>query len=256
LKIRKDMDNNTKALIIGGIVAVLLVGGLWVLSNTELFSGTENPSQNNGTILQNNKEKGTLVLSITDAAVDMGTISAVSMTIDKVYVHSKAQGWVTVLKAPQSFSLLTLKSSGRAALLAKIDIAADTYDQAWLHISNVTITEAGKVKEALLPSNDFKMEGSIKVENNTNSIAKFDILADQSIHKTSKGEFVFAPVIKFESRINATISFDSNNFVTISDGNLVSSTTAGMNVDGQVKTNFQLDPKKELEIKNGVIEIK
>lgn len=246
-----------KGLIIGAIViiALLAVGGWWWMmygANANVADINSNQNTNTGSTA-----KGTVYFNFKDAALNMGTVSAVNMTVDKVYVHSATEGWVTVASNPQTFSLLAIKESGKAALMAKVDLPAGTYDQVWFHVTALSVTETGKTaKPATLPATDFKMQGVVKVLANTISTATFDILADQSIYKTDKGEFIFMPVVQFESRSKATVNLDSNNMVDITAGNVDASTSSGMDINGEVKANFKVDLTQKLEIKEGVISLK
>ncbi len=243
--------------ILTGLVVVLVVvvaGVGWALyanmhanSQNGQYGATQNTTAPN---------QGKVYVGVTDAAANMGAVTAVNMTVDKVYLHSQAQGWVTVSSTPQTVDLLALHSAKSTALLAQTNVAADTYDQIWFHVASVKVTESGKVKTATLPSNDFKMNTAIVVAENAATSAKADVLADQSLHETSSGEVVFAPVVTFESRSNAAVTVDANNMENISGGTVDSSTTAGMDIDGTVKTNFKLDANTNLQINNGIINIK
>ena len=249
---------NNKGLIIGIIVVVVaaLIGGWWWMMSGANTGQISNNTNQTGTQNTNNAE-GTLYVNFTDAAVNMGNVSTVNMTVDKVYVHSQTQGWVTVSTTPQTFSLLALKAAGKTAVMAKTNVKADTYDQVWFHMTAVAITETGKTaKQATLPSADFKMAGAVKVVNGASSTATLDVLADQSIYKTDKGEFIFAPVVEFEGRQSATVNVDADNMATITNGMVNSNTTAGMDINGEVKANFKLDLNSKIEINGGVISVK
>lgn len=251
---------NNKVIIILVILAVLILGGVWYLmSNTNntnyATTGTENG------ITQTNQNQttanGTLYVTLTDATADMTGITAVNMTVDKVEVFSgSAQAWTTLSQSTQTFNLLDLKARGQAALLAQVNVPADTYSQVRLHVAKILVTEYGKVKEAKMPSGELKIMTNVKVNDSSSSVAKFDVMADKSMHKTGSGEFIFAPVVKFDSSSNASVNVDSNNMVTASGGNVDSSVNAGMDVDGSMKADFQLDPKAKLNINaGGVINI-
>ena len=241
---------NNKALVIGAIVAVALAAGAWgvIINGNVAYFNNQNNNQNQ------DSQHGTLYMSITDDGINMGNVSAVTMTVDKVYIHSQAQGWVDVsYSSPQTFSLLELKASEKSKLMAKAVVFADTYDQVWFHVANVAVTESGQVKTAAMPSNDVKMNVAVKVMGNTDSTADVDIMADQSLHKDANGQFIFAPVVKFESRSNASVNIDANNLLTISGGSIDSSVNSGMDANGEVKANFKLDSEQKLEIKNNII---
>jgi len=241
-----------RGIIIGAVVVVVLaLGGWYLLNNMPVNTSSNGENQNNGS-----QANGTIILSVTDAAANMGTITNVDMSVDRVYLHSAAQGWVLVSQSAQTFSLLDLKSEGQLALLANIDVAVDTYDQVWLHITGVKVTQAGKVIDATMPTGDFKVSGVMKVYENTTSTATIDVLADESLFVTDTKAIVFAPVVKFESRSNATATVDANNMVVISGGTIDASVNAGMDVSGEVKTNFKIDADSVLQINDGVLEIK
>ncbi len=248
---------STTATVVWVVVALVVIGGLlWWWSSRNYPSSNENPSYQTPPPAANAPANGTVYLSFSDAAVNMNSISAVNMTVDKAYLHSQTQGWVTVSETPQTFNLLALKAKGKEALFGNVQVQEDTYDQVWFHVSSIKVTESSKVKEATMPSADFKMDGTVKVVGNENSEVNLDVLVSQSLHKTDQGEFVFTPVVNLTSHSNATVSVDSNNLVTVSDGNSDSDVKAGMDVDGTVKSNFQLDLNTNLEIKSGAINIK
>ena len=186
----------------------------------------------------------------------MGAVSAIDMTVDKVEMHSEAQGWVTVSETTKTFDLLELKSKSRAELLAKADVTADTYKQVRFHVKSIIVTESGQKREAKIPSNEFRMNGVVKVVGNADTSAKFDVLADQSLHKTGNGEYIFAPVVKFESRSSATINVAADDTVTVMGGSTDENSKAGMDINGEVKVNFQLNLNSNLEIVGGVIKVK
>ena len=239
-----------KGIVIGVAVVVVavIVGGVWWLA------AVNSPAGQNA---KNNLTTGTIYASFTDAAANMGNVTAVDMTVDKFYLHSQTQGWVTVSSSPQTFSLLALNASNQSQLMGQANVPVDTYDQVWFHASGVVITETGKAPvNAVLPSGDFKMVGIVKVNKGGVSTVNLDVFADQSLHKTDKGVYVFAPVVNFESRENPTVAVNANNIITIADGLVDSNTSAGMDIDGQVKSDFKLSNSSVLQINNGVINIK
>jgi len=243
-----------KTLIIVIVIVLALLGigtyYVFVTNSASTVSQMENNSNNT-----QNQAKGTLYFTVTDAAADMQNVTAVNATIDKVEVFSNIQGWVTVSTTPKTFSLLELKAKSQAELLAKADVDADTYSQVRLHVARILVTESGEVKEAKMPSSELKINTRVMVNGNTDSVARFDIMADKSMHKTGKGEFIFAPVIKFDSSSDATVNIDSNNVVNVTGGKIDASVNVGMNVDGEMKSDFMLDSKLDIKINSGVIEL-
>ncbi|OGZ69217.1 MAG: hypothetical protein A3D44_00830 [Candidatus Staskawiczbacteria bacterium RIFCSPHIGHO2_02_FULL_42_22] len=256
------MDNKTIITLVVVIGALVLLGGGYLLYTNMSTDTQGNYSVNNDTNQnvneQNNQNQatGTLYVTITDAAANMGSVSAVSMTVDKVEVYNNAQGWITVSSTPKTFNLLELKAKSQAMLVASADVPVNSYNQIRVSASKILVTEAGKVKEAAMPSGQITFETNMVVYGNTNSVARVDVLADKSLHKTKDGSFIFAPVITFDSSSNATVIVDTNNVVTVSGGAINPTIHVGMNVGGEMKTNFQLDQSLELLINGPVIELK
>ncbi len=204
----------------------------------------------------NGAAKGKVVFSITDAAASMQGVTDVRMTVDKIEMHSAAEGWVTVSNDTKTFNLLVLKANGTAQLATETNVAVGTYDQIRVHVQKIVVVKNGTSAEATLPSHELKLNGNFIVTANTTESIKLDVIADQSLHVTGKGKFIFAPVIKLESRSNATVQVGSDGSVTISGGKVNSNTMAGMDLKGEEKEGFQLDANSNLDINNeGAIEL-
>jgi len=71
-----------------------------------LVAGCTQPQNNNNN--QNGDSSGTMLLAVTHAAADMGSVSSVRMTVDRVRVYSQTEGWVTVSSTPKTYDLLAL----------------------------------------------------------------------------------------------------------------------------------------------------
>jgi hypothetical protein len=81
-------------------------------------------------------------------------------------------------------------------------------------------------------------------------------LADKSLHTTGKGEYIFAPVVKTESKSSAEVSVDTSGTVIIIGGHTDGVNTLGMDLDGSMKLNFQLSANQKLSIDtNNVIKL-
>lgn len=227
------------------VIAVLVVGGVLV------FSSGDSGSQEDTT--------GTVYFSITDAAADMSTISEVEMNVDSVQLHSQSDGWVDAGDDDKSFRLLELDANGETKLYTKADVAARTYDQIRLVVDGVQVSESENgtsSQETTLPSDEITITGNVVVEENATSSVTLDVMADQSLHVTDEGEYVFAPVISVESRSNATVTVGENDTVTVTGGNVTTDIVVGADVDGTMKSNFKLDSSSGINIgSGGTIEI-
>jgi hypothetical protein len=219
---------------------VLVIGGLWWgLSNRQSSSPSTSASP---TPTAGANAQGRVIFQVTDpGTASVQGATAIMMTVDKVEVHSTAQGWVTVSNTARQYDLLQLKQSGAAMLLADANVAAGTYDQVRLDISKVEVTANGKVSQAKLPSNTLKIVGNLTVGANQTSTASLDFMADKSLHLTGNGTYILAPVVRLQTKDNATVNVDANNAVTISAGATETDETVGTDVNGDTKANFQLN---------------
>ena len=164
---------------------------------------------------------------------------------------------MTVSTTPRVYNLLVLNAENRSELLADANIKAGTYDQIRLMVDSISVkTKTGAVKEAKLPSGELKINTRLVVNANETSSANFDFLADKSLHVTGNGSYIFAPVVKFETRSSADVSVSVDSTVKITGGRSDDQNTVGMDVDGTIKLNFQISGNQKLNIDgNGIIKL-
>src|SRR3989344_2316386 len=247
------MQKTTIGIIVG---IVVILGAAYFFTRTpatpSISSSTEEKEENESVDAQ-----GRVIFSVTDAAVNMSTISEINMEVNKVEVHSVVDGWVTVSTASRTYSLLALNADNESQLLADINADVGTYDQVRLMVDSISVeTKAGTTKEAKLPSNELKINTMLVVKADETASVNFDFLADKSLHLTGSGEYIFAPVVKTETRSSAVVTVDAKNVVTISGGRVDNVNTVGMDIDGSVKLNFQINSAQKLKLdSNNVIKI-
>ncbi len=193
-------------------------------------------------------EDGRAVFTVTDAAADMGAVSEVRVTVDRVRVHSEAEGWTTVSSSSETYDLLELKASNTQKLFADADIDAGEYTKLWLDISNVVVVDGEGEHDATLPSGTLRMQSDFVVEPNTTATATFDFVADESLHVTGNGEYIMAPVVRVETRSGADVSVDARSNVQVSGGRTVTDVTVGMDGDGNVGVGVRLPAQANLSL--------
>jgi len=212
----------------------------------------------NGNRINEEAVQGRVVFMVTDAAANMSTVTSIKMTVDSVKVHGE-EGWVNVSSKQQTFDLLKLKADGAQALLADVNLTPGTYQQVRLYISKVVVTDASGDHVAKLPSGELKIVGRVKVNDNSTSTVKFDFIADKSLHMTGNGTYIFAPVIKFETREKAHVEIDerenedrdtdSKANVRIKDGNVDEDTEVSMDIDGNVGKGLKVREDSRLSVR-------
>lgn len=198
---------------------------------------------------------GRTVFAITDAAADMGTVTSVKITVDSISAHTVAEGWTTVSSTPMTYDLLQLKSSGDTVMMADVRLNTGEYQQVRLAISNVEVTDANGTHQAKLPSGDLKIVGGFNVSSNTTAAVKFDFIADESLHVTGNGKYIFAPVVQYETREGAEIRVGLGNKVDIDNGNVKTNVKVGMDIAGNVGEGLKIGLDDELEIEGSEIKV-
>ncbi|MEO5635098.1 MAG: DUF4382 domain-containing protein [Candidatus Paceibacterota bacterium] len=232
------------------LAAIVIIGAGVYLMNRPEGEVQDNTNVTTTPTQPQNVAQGRAIFSVTDAAVNMSTISEINMEVSQVSVHNATSGWAVVSTTPRTYGLLALNAKNESDLLADIRLPAGTYDQVRLMINSVVVkTKAGATKVAKLPSGELKINTIFVVNADQTSSLNFDFLADKSLHvTTANGEYIFAPVVKTESRSNADVTINGDNSVLIVGGTKDDSSTEGMDIDGTVKTNFQIDSSQKLDI--------
>ncbi|MEK6943421.1 MAG: hypothetical protein AABX00_05145 [Nanoarchaeota archaeon] len=115
-----------------------------------------------------------------------------------------------------------------------------------------------------MPSGQLKIIGNLTVNKDSTSTVKFDFIADESLHITGNGLYIFAPVIKLETREKAYVKIerrenddkDDEDFkanVEISDGEMDEDKKISMDIDGNFGEGLKIRKDSKLSIKGNEI---
>lgn len=218
------------------VVGAFIVGALWY-------------NQKNKSNTDTNQKTGQLYIGVTDATTDIENVDTIDLSIKKVELHSKTEGWVTASNRSKTYDLLALHANGKIELHAKEKIKADTYDRVRVTIGEAKVkTKTKGTMKAYLPGTQIVLNMNVVVRENADTHLKLDVLADKSIHATSDGKYVFAAVVNAEARSNAHVTVAIDDSITINEGSTDSNTTVGLDIDGTSKTNFILDANSVITI--------
>lgn len=194
-------------------------------------------------------QDNTVVFAVTDTAANMKNIKSVEMTIDSLSVYNQSTGWTNVTSDPSQFPLLKLRTNNQNKLLTRTNLGKKNYSQVKINVADVTVTEkTGAQSKAVLPANEVTFNAEIRTQKAATSSVLLDIKTGKSLHTTQSNEYVFAPVVKLESRENAEVSVNRNNIVTISGGSLASSIIVGVDAQGRSRANFQFNSNSKMRI--------
>jgi hypothetical protein len=229
------------------VVAVVILGlGYWVYSAT---GSNKTPDEDNAGSI---KTKGSVIVSFTDAAMDIQNVNDVSMKVSKVELYSATQGWVLVSNNQANYNLLDLNAKGHTVIYGTGEITADSYSKTRVTLDSVTVmTRNDGNKVASMPSKILNIDAKVNVFADSETSLKFDVLADKSLHATANNQYVFAPVVKVESRSRAEVTSTVDGLITVNGGTLDTNSTFGMNLDGSVQSGFELKSDVKLDVGAG-----
>jgi hypothetical protein len=191
---------------------------------------------------------GTMVVTVTDAAADMGSVTSIMVTIDSVMVHSEADGWTTVSSDAKTVDLLELKAQNANSLVALVNLSAGDYNQMRLDISDVVVTDAQGEHEAKLPSGELKVNTNFTIGNGTTTAASFDFIAHESLHVTGNGRYILAPVVQVETRDDVTVDASNEDKVLVAGGTVRTNARVGMDIKGNVGVDVRIPANAKLDI--------
>ena len=209
--------------------------------------------------------QGRILFTLSDAAVAMDTLDSILMAVNEVSVHSPGTGWVTVLKIPKQVDLLKLYRENKSVILSDTYLNAGSYSQIRLLIGTIAVTPRGSAPEAgieaKLPSKEIKIVGKLEVAKGQTSAVEFDFMADKSLHKTGNGKYIFAPVVKIDTKSDVdNVQITQNTIikdktVEIFGGLQKFTAIFGMDETGELKQNFSFGPYANLELDGDKIKI-
>ncbi len=197
---------------------------------------------------QQSTQGGRAVFTMADAASNMSAVTGVKVTVDSVKVLSEWGVWTEVSTKQQTYDLLELKASGTQVLLADYNLTPGIYQQVRLDVSKVVVTDASGDHTAKLPSGELKLVGKLIINENSTSTVKFDFIADESLHMTGNGLYIFAPVIKLETRQKATVDTGVKENVRILGGKIDEDVKVSMGIDGNFGEGIKIRTDSKLSI--------
>lgn len=237
-------NNNLWGIILGVIVILAVVGGImWYRAEPEVTGDYDMGSNS----------KGQLYVGVTDATADIKNVNELSMEVKKVEIYNSTKGWVTVSADSKKYNLLALKNGNKVEFYAKSDLDAGKYERVRVTLGDITIKTKtkGDVK-AYSAGAQVVMNMDVNVAANEATHITLDFLADKSLHTTTDGKFVFAPVVNAESRSNAQVAVSNDNVVTSIGGKVDSNASVGVDLSGSSRTNFNLTTGTDLKVDDSV----
>jgi len=145
------------------------------------------------------KDKGTLILQITDANDDLNITEAL-VTISSISVHLGAggnnttAGWYTIVEEQQTFDLIAIQDV--KDFLGSENLTAGVYTQIRLYVDQALVTIDGIQHDLEIPSKTVKLVNNFRIDVNETKILTLDFDVQESIHETGSGKYIMKPTIK------------------------------------------------------------
>jgi len=229
------------------VVAVVIVS-LVALGGISLFTFSVGSPTHTYT-----SNSGRAVFTVADAAADMGAVTSVKVTVDRLEVQSAARGWETISSSPYTYDLLQLRASGSQALMVDTKLEAGSYGQVRMHISKVMVSDSTGDHEATLPSGDLKIAGGFEVQQNSTTVVTFDFLADKSLHVAGNGRYILAPVVRMQGREDAEVDVSARADVKVMGGRVRTDTEVGMDAAGNMGVGMGIPANADITVSEGSI---
>lgn len=226
------------------VVLILAGGGYWFYTNNMQSAQTAQNDQV-ATTTPPVIEKGNVVVGVTNSATSSSAISAVTVDVMSVELFSDAKGWVQLPAQEAEYNLVDLKSKSQTKAFTVGQVDAGPYSKMRITFDDAMVTPKGKTaKSAAAPGTAIEVGGAFTVNANQVTAIVVDMQAGKSVHTNSKGEYVFTPVVRIVSTTNAQGQVSAEGLVEVSGGTTNVDATVGMDVDGSVKTNFEITSAK------------
>lgn len=223
-----------KVVTVVAVLAIIFLAGI-------LIFGSGDQEENESAV-------GTVYIGVTDEAVDMESVSEVRMTAVSVEFFNQSNGWIEVTSNQDQFDLLTLNENNQTKLWAEVEVPEGIYNQVRMSISEIEVEDTeGTSSQALLPSKSVTLSGDVIVSRDSASSVVLDVQADQSLHTAENGTYVFAPVIVMESRTEVEANVDTEGILTINQGAVHSAVTTGVDLNGESRSDFSVNPNTIIE---------
>jgi hypothetical protein len=147
---------------------------------------------------------GRLDIRLTDAPIDLSTVSNVTVTITDVLVYPGVEGMdadtatpIVVTTHPATFDLLTL-TGGATTLLASGDVPAGFYRRIRLEISSAALTyKDGTMANLQVESNKVDVPIGFQVRAGADAavVLDFDAAASVQVNATASDRLILRPVV-------------------------------------------------------------
>jgi len=174
--------------------------------------------------------EGILVMKIKDK-LDLTNITAINITIDKVWVHKAGTeeetesnetfetnntsnaGWITVVDETKSYNLLELVDTP-GEVMGETTLSAGKYTQIRLSVVEAKLTLDNETYDVKVPSKRFYWIHPFNIESGKITTLTLDFDAADSIKETGSNKYILKPVVKIISEITTTTTTTSTSSTT------------------------------------------
>lgn len=207
--------------------------------------------------------KGTLVVSVTDAARDVAMYEEFRVTIKDVEIYTTGGEWIDLAQEDKKIDLLELKNQTKQVLIVEDTIDAGTYSRIKFSLTEVTAKTATGTIE-FETREEIELPVQVDVDENQNSYILIDVELEKSQVGIQTGdadwndedELIFEPYLTISVMANADVYIQDEQgtiYVRIKWGE-VQSRASGLitiDMDEESGTGSDVDEGAVLDLEGG-----
>lgn len=199
--------------------------------------------------------QGRVLITLSHTSSLSPAVSGFFLHVADVKAYSQATGWVTLAKTPRVYDLMKLKQTTGSEMLADLGLDVGTYTQLQVTLDKVIVLKDDVIREAFLPSNVLRVPVNLIVMKGETSGVLLNMHTERALFKTSKGTYVYFPIIAEEARsLLDTIQIFAYK-VEMIGGKTDFVATFGTDENGSIKTNFMFDPVTSFELIGNTVRV-
>lgn len=199
--------------------------------------------------------QGRVLVTLSHTSSLSPAVTGFFLHVADVKAYSQAKGWVTLAKTPRVYDLMKLKQVTGSEMLADLGLDVGTYTQLQVTLDNVVILKDDVLHEAFLPTKALRFPINLIVMKGETSGVTLNMNTDRAVFKTSKGIYVYFPIMTAETRsLLDTIQIFAYK-VEMIGGKTDFVSTWGMDENAAIKTNFMFDPATGFELIGNTVRV-
>jgi hypothetical protein len=172
-------------------------------------------------------------------------VNFVSLALHSPFIDK----WVILASVPR-----TLEFNEIPIFSGSATIDAMEYNGIYIYFPNITVIENGIEHNALMFKDRIYLPGYlIAVKPNEITYAQLTLVKNQSLFKTTEGDYVFVPTIRVRSWLNSTVTIKTTDEVVLDEGTLWDDIIIGTSSAGEIGAGLRVKSGDTISIGNRTV---